>query len=135
MPGGSAAKPAVASISTKPMNKSNTGITVWITGLLFGLIAAAIHVLVPEQALTLLWVMITTMALGVWKREAPWRWILLIVPFIPAADLVHKILRPQQVSRAVIWFAILIVLPAIAGAYGGSYMRLMIDNVFHKKRE
>ena len=117
------------------MQKASTGTTVWIVGVLYGLLAAAIHVLVPEQGLTFLWVMLTTMILGSWKRESPWRWILLVVPFIPLADFVHKFLRPQQVSRATLFGAVLIVLAAIPGAYGGSYMRLMIENVFvHKNR-
>jgi hypothetical protein len=117
------------------MAQSKTGVAVWIIGVIFGLLAAAIHVLVPEQGLTFLWVMLTTMILGCWKREAPWRWMLLVVPCIPIADLVHKILRPQQVSRAAMWGAVLMILPSVAGAYGGSYMRLMIDNVFLKKNE
>ncbi len=97
--------------------------------------AAAVHRLVPEQGLTFLWVMLSTMILGTWKRESPWRWILLVVPFIPIADTIHKILRPQQVSRAVLWGSVLMLLPAVAGAFGGSYMRLMIDNIFLHKDE
>ncbi len=97
--------------------------------------AAAVHRLVPEQGLTFLWVMLSTMILGTWKRESPWRWILLVVPFIPIADTIHKILRPQQVSRAVLWGSVLMLLPAVAGAFGGSYMRLMIDNIFLHKAE
>jgi hypothetical protein len=105
----------------------------WIVGILFGLCAAAIHVYVPEQGLTFLWVMATTMILGLWKRERPWRWIIAVVPWVPIADIAHKILRPQQVSRAEVWGALLVGLAAVPGAFGGSYMRLMIENIFHKK--
>lgn len=115
------------------MPRERTGIVVWVVGVLFGLLAAAIHVLVPEQGLTFLWVMLTTMILGCWKREAPWRWIVLVVPFVPIADLVHLIVRPQQVSRASMWGSVLILLAAVPGAYGGAYMRLMIDNIFGKR--
>jgi hypothetical protein len=116
------------------MTESRTGVAVWIVGGIFGVLAAAIHVLVPEQGLTFLWVMLTTMILGCWKRESPWRWMLLVVPWILIADFLHKFLRPQQVSRAALWGAVLMVMPSIAGAYGGSYMRLMIDNGFGKDR-
>jgi len=115
------------------MPRERTGIAVWVVGVLFGLLAAAIHVLVPEQGLTFLWVMLTTMILGCWKREAPWRWIVLVVPFVPIADLVHLIVRPQQVSRASMWGSVLIFLAAVPGAYGGAYMRMMIDNIFGKR--
>ncbi len=114
------------------MAQEKAGVAVWIVGIVFGLLAAVIHVLVPEQGLTFLWVMMTTMILGCWKREAPWRWILLVVPFVPVADIAHKILRPQQVSRASMWGAVLIALVAVPGAYGGSYMRQMINNIFGK---
>ncbi len=115
--------------------ESRTGVAVWIVGLTFGALAAIVHVLVPEQGLTFLWVMLSTMILGCWKREAPWRWVLLVVPWIPLADAIHKILRPQQVSRAAMWGATLMFLPAIAGAFGGSYMRLMINNIFLHRDE
>lgn len=105
---------------------------VWVIGVLFGICAAALHLLIPEQGLTFLWVMASTMILGVWKRERPWRWIVLVVPFIPISDIVYKILRPAQVSRASMFGAMLTVLAAVPGAYGGSYMRLMIDNIFNK---
>ncbi len=106
---------------------------VWIVGVIFGLCAAAIHLLVPEQGLTFLWVMATTMVLGVWKRERPWRWILLIVPFVPIADFAYKFIRPAQVPRAALFGALLTCLAAVPGAIGGSLMRLMIDNIFPKK--
>jgi hypothetical protein len=112
-----------------------TGFAPWFVAILFGLCAAAIHLLVPEQGLTFLWVMITTMVLGVWKRDRPWRWIVLIVPFIPIADFVYKFIRPAQVSRAALWGAMLTFLAAVPGAYGGSYMRLMIDNIFAEKKQ
>jgi hypothetical protein len=105
----------------------------WIVGVIFGLCAAAIHLYVPEQGLTFLWVMATTMILGLWKRERPWRWIIAVVPWVPIADIVHKIQRPQQVSRAAVWGALLVGLAAVPGAFGGSYMRLMIQNIFQKK--
>ncbi len=108
---------------------------VWLVGILFGVCAAAIHLLVPEQGLTFLWVMATTMILALWKRDRPWRWIVLIVPFVPIGDLVHKFVRPAQVSRAALFGAILTSLAAIPGAYGGSYMRLMIENIFLKKEQ
>jgi hypothetical protein len=117
------------------MKSNKNEVLAWFVAIIFGLCAAAIHLLVPEQGLTFLWVMATTMILGVWKRDRPWRWIILIVPFIPIADFAHKFIRPAQVSRAALWGALLTFLAAIPGAYGGSYMRLMIDNIFLKKEQ
>ena len=115
--------------------KSPTGVAVWIVGVFLGLIAAAVHLIVPEQGLTFLWVMVSTMILGCWKRDAPWRWIVLVVPFIPIADGIHKFLRPMQVSRAAMWGSALAILAAIPGAFGGSYMRQMIENIFSHGKE
>jgi hypothetical protein len=106
----------------------------WLVGFVFGLIAAAIHLLLPEQGLTFLWVMIATMILGFWERQAPWRWVILVVPFIPIADFVHKFLQSEQETRASLWGALLMVLPAIAGSYGGSFMRLAMQNLFKKNQ-
>lgn len=117
------------------MKDSKTGIAVWIVGVIFGLIAAVVHLLVPEQGLTFLWVMLSTMILGFWKSRAPWRWLLLVVLFIPAADLSYKIWRPQQVSRAALWGAGLMVLAAIPGAFGGAFMRGVIGNIFNKQAQ
>ncbi len=108
---------------------------VWIVGAVFGVVAAAIHVYVPEQGLTFLWVMFATMVLGVWHRERPWRWILLVVPLVPIVDIVRKIEHPAQVSRANVWGALLVVLASVPGAYGGAYMRLMMENILGKKSE
>ena len=115
--------------------RARSGVAVWIVGTCFGVIAALAHLYVTEQGLTFLWVMLSTMILGCWKREAPWRWILLVVLFVLIADLIHKFLRPMQVSRASLWGAALSLLAAVPGAYGGSYMRLMIDNIFLHKEE
>ena len=117
------------------MSKPKTGVAVWIVGVMFGLLAAVIHLLLPEQGLTFLWVMLSTMILGVWKRDAPWRWMILVVTWVPLADIIHKVVRPQQVSRAALWGAGLLILASVPGAYGGSYGRLMIDNVFGKKSD
>lgn len=117
------------------MPREKTGVAVWLVGIVFGTLAAVIHVLLPEQGLTFLWVMMATMILGVWKPHAPWRWILLVVPFVPIADIAHKIARPQQVSRASLWGSMLIALAAVPGAYGGSYMRQMISNIFGTSKQ
>ena len=115
------------------MTKTRTDAAVWIVGVLFGVTAAAIHGLVPEQGLTFLWVMLATMILGLWKPEAPWRWMLIVVLFVPVADIAHKAVRPQQVSRAALWGAVLMILAAVPGAYGGSFMRRMIENIFPRR--
>ncbi|HEY3927727.1 MAG TPA: hypothetical protein VGL89_05100 [Candidatus Koribacter sp.] len=108
---------------------------VWIVGVLFGVIAAAIHVYVPEQGLTFLWVMFSTMVLGLWHRERPWRWIIAVVPLVPIVDIIRKVQHPAEVSRAAVIGALAAGLAAIPGAIGGAYMRLFIENVFDKKKE
>ncbi len=110
-----------------------TGFTAWVVATVFGVVAAVCHRMVPEQGLTLLWVMFSTMVLGCWKLHRPWRWTLLVGLFVPAEAVLHKISYPAQVARAAIYGSFLALLPALIGAYGGHFMRRMVQNVWPQK--
>ncbi len=117
----------------KEIETPHTSVTAWIAGTVSGVMAAICHRFVPEQGLTLLWVMFSTMVLGCWKPHRPWRWTLLVGLVVPAEAVFHKISCPAQVARAEVYGSFLALLPALVGAYGGSFMRRMVQNVWPQK--
>lgn len=113
--------------------QKESGIAVWIAGVVFGIVAALGYLFVPEPGLALLWAMFSTMVLGCWRPERPWRWTLLVGLIVPIGAVVHKIIRPEQVTRGLLYGSLLASVPAILGAYGGSFMRRTVETVFLKK--
>ena len=111
------------------MPRERTGVAVWIVGVsLRSRWPPRSIVIVPEQGLTFLWVMLshhdprvagsaTRRGVGSCSSFRSFR--------LPMSS--HKFVRPQQVSRASMWGSVLISLAAVPGAYGGSYMRQMIE--------
>ncbi len=107
---------------------SGRGVLFWSVGAILGAFTGFVQVAVGDSLLTALLALMFTMVLGVIRPDRPWRWTLLIAIFTPIAELVAWLadLRPY---RSQILGAFLTVLPAIVGAYGGHFMRLMINNI------
>ena len=100
---------------------------------IFGLFSGWVNQKVDDALLTALCVLAFTMILGVWKKDHPWRWMLLVWIGVPAVlAYYHWIVRWPH-DRGQVYGALLQVLAASAGANGGHYMRDMIDHVFLKK--
>jgi hypothetical protein len=53
--------------------------------------------------------------------------------FIPLTELAAYLIRTVKPSRAQIYGSFLAFLPGIAGAYGGSVMRRVMDNLRQDK--
>jgi hypothetical protein len=54
---------------------------------------------------------------------------MLVGVFIPLTELIAYLIRAVKPSRAQIYGSFLAFLPGIAGAYGGSVMRRVVDNL------
>ncbi len=102
---------------------------IWILGLLLGAASGYIHIRYPD--LSLLMVMAFTMLLGALRPRRPWRWVLLVASCLPLAELIAYFTR-EHFNRGLIYGAFMGFLPAIAGAFGGSFMRQMVNNLFAK---
>jgi hypothetical protein len=121
---------APASPNIKP---SRANPLIYALAVLFGLFSGWVNQKVDDALLTALCVLAFTMILGVWKKERPWRWMLLVWIGVPVVlAYYHWVVRWPH-DRGQVYGALLQVLAASAGANGGHYMRDMIDHVFLKK--
>jgi ABC-type multidrug transport system permease subunit len=94
-----------------------------------GIGAGWADVVVNDLLFTALLVLAACMVLGLVRRRWPWRWVLVVGVCIPLTELAaYKILTVKP-TRAQVYGSFLAFLPGIAGAYGGSIMRGVIDNL------
>jgi ABC-type multidrug transport system permease subunit len=86
-------------------------------------------VAVNDLLFTALLVLASCMVLGLARWRRPWRWVLAVGVFIPLTELAAYEIQTVKPSRAQVYGSFLAFLPGIAGAYGGSFMRGVIDNL------
>ena len=96
----------------------------------FGLLSGWVNQRVDDALLTSLCVLAFTMILGVWKKERPWHWLLLVWIGIPLTLAYYQFALRWPHTRGQVYAAFFQVLAASAGAHGGHFMRDMIDHVF-----
>jgi hypothetical protein len=86
-------------------------------------------VAVNDLLFTALLVLMACMLLGLLRPRWPWRWVVIVGTFIPLAELVAYMAFTVKPTRAQVYGSFLAALPGIAGAYGGSLMRGVLDNL------
>lgn len=86
-------------------------------------------VVIDDLLFTALLVLASCMLLGLLRPRWPWRWVLVVGAFIPLTEFAAYMIRTVKPTRAQIYGSFLAFLPGIAGAYGGSVMRGVIDNL------
>jgi len=111
---------------------ARTGPGIYVLALILGLFAGWVNQTVDDALLTALCVLGFSMLLGVWKKERPWRWVLLVWVGVPIVLAWYHFVVRWPHSRGQVYGAFLQVLAASAGSFGGHFMREMIDNVFRK---
>ena len=104
----------------------------YLVALACGAFAGWIDIKVGDLLFTALLVLAACMLLGVLWPQKPWRWVVLVGACVPAADLLAYLIMAQKPYRAQIYESLLAFLPGIAGAYGGSMMRAVMDNLMGK---
>jgi hypothetical protein len=103
--------------------------------LFYALAAAAgigtgfVDVAVNDLLFTALLVLAACMLLGLLRPRWPWRWVLVVAVFIPLSELSAYLIMTVKPTRGQVYGSFLTVLPGMAGAYGGSVMRSVIDNL------
>ncbi len=106
----------------------------YLLAVIFGILAAITHITIGDPLLTALVVLISTMILGFARPERPWRWTLIVGLLVPIVMLVANAIHYYKtLTRAGLAGSILIMLPGIAGAYGGSVGRRFIRVMFQGK--
>ncbi len=101
-----------------------------------GVLAGITHITVQDPLLTSLVVLISTMFLGFMRPEKPWRWLLIVGLLVPVVMLTANALHYYRtLTRAGLAGSILIMLPGVAGAYGGHFGRKFIGVMFQGKSD
>jgi ABC-type multidrug transport system permease subunit len=101
----------------------------YLLAALCGIGAGWADVAVDDLLFTALLVVLVCMLLGTLRPRRPWRWVLVVGIFIPLTELAAYVLLTVKPTRAQIYGSFLAFLPGVAGAYGGSLMRAVIDNL------
>ena len=86
-------------------------------------------VMMNDLLFTALLALMACMLLGLLRPRWPWRWVLVVVVFIPLSEFAAYMLTAIKPSRAQIYGSFLAALPGTAGAYGGAVMRRVIENL------
>ena len=86
-------------------------------------------VVIDDLLFTALLVVSCCMVLGLLRPRWPWRWVASVGAFVPLTELFAYLIQSVKPSRAQIYGSFLAFLPGIAGAYGGSLMRRVVDNL------
>ncbi len=86
-------------------------------------------VAVNDLLFTALLVLMACMLLGLLRPRWPWRWVVVVAMFIPLTELAAYLILTVKPTRAQVYGSFLAALPGIAGAYGGSFMRGVLDNL------
>jgi ABC-type multidrug transport system permease subunit len=84
---------------------------------------------IDDLLFTALLVLAACMLLGLLRPVRPWRWVVAVGVFIPVTELVAYLVSTVKPTRAQIYGSFLDSLPGIAGAYGGSVMRGVINHL------
>jgi len=86
-------------------------------------------VVVNDLLFTALLVLASCMLLGILRPRWPWRWVLAVGMFIPLTEFGAYFVQTVKPSRGQVYGSFLAFLPGIAGAYGGSLLRGVVDNL------
>jgi len=96
---------------------------------LCGIGAGWADVAINDLLFTALLVLAACILLGLLRPRWPWRWVVMVGVFIPLTELAAYEILTVKPTRAQIYGSFLAFLPGIAGAYGGSFMRDVVDNL------
>lgn len=118
-------------MSDSPTSKRDT--VFYILAALLGILAGWVDVKVGDLLFTALLVLASCMLLGALRPQRPWRWVLVIGIFVPVVELLAYVIMTQRPYRAQIYESFLAFLPGLAGAYGGSILRGVINNLLENK--
>jgi ABC-type multidrug transport system permease subunit len=100
----------------------------WLA-ILFGIGTGYADVALDDLLVTALLVLASCMLLGLLRPLWPWRWIVIVGICIPLTELAAYLMGTIKPTRAQTYGSFLTFLPGVAGAYGGSFMRKLLDHL------
>jgi ABC-type multidrug transport system permease subunit len=105
----------------------------YVLAALAGMATGWVDVTVNDLLFTALLVLMSCMGLAMLRPRWPWRWVIAVVIFIPLTEFVAFRFMNLKPTRGQVYGSFLTALPGIAGAYGGSVVRTVIDNLSQKQ--
>lgn len=103
----------------------------YLIAILCGTLAGVAHIGIEDPMITALIVLASTMFLGYMRPGRPWVWTLLVGIMVPAAMIAARMMgRYASFTRAGLYGSVLLILPGIAGAYGGFFGKKFMTEVF-----
>jgi len=115
------------------MGSGNRGdTTIYALGAFLGIGAGVLDVKAGDLLLTALFVLASTMLLGALRPERPWRWILVVGVLVPIMQLLAYLFLTEKPYPAQLYESCLGFLTGIAGAYGGSILRRLLNELMSK---
>lgn len=102
---------------------------VYAIAALAGIATGAADIFVDDLLFTALIALASCMVLGMLRPVRPWRWVVAMAVFIPLTELAGHLAGIAQPTRAQIYGCFLAALPGVAGAYGGSVVRAVVENL------
>jgi ABC-type multidrug transport system permease subunit len=114
-----------------PEQVSSAGRDEWfyLLAALCGIGTGWADVAINDLLFTALLVLSAGMLLGTLRPRWPWRWVVMVGVCIPLTELAAYVILTVKPTRAQVYGSFLAFLPGIAGAYGGSIMRGVMDNL------
>jgi len=117
-------------MTTEPASpRARSDVPLYALAALAGIGTGWADVAVNDLLLTALLVLSACMLLGLLRPRWPWRWVIVVGIFIPVTELAAYLVLSVKPTRAQVYGSFLAALPGIAGAYGGSFMRGVFDNL------
>ena len=102
---------------------------------LLGIGAGILEVTVGDILATALFVLVSTLILGLLRPRNAWRWIVVVGLFVPMARVAAYLILGQKPYRAQIWASGLGFVTGIAGSYAGAMLRLGVDELFRRRND
>ncbi len=116
-----------------PQRKSGGDAFYYLLAVLAGVLAGWLDIKVGDLLLTATVVLAANMLLGFLSPRSPWRWVILVGVFVPVVEWLAYYFLLEKPTRAQVYESFLAFVPGIAGAFGGSVARGVVDNLFGKK--
>jgi hypothetical protein len=123
---------STASGGILPQGKSGSDSFYYLLAALCGALAGWVDIKVGDLLFTAMIVLAACMLLGFVRPRKPWRWVVMVGAFVPAAQFLAHCFLSQKRERAQIYESFLSFMPGIAGAFGGALGRGVVDNLFKK---
>jgi ABC-type multidrug transport system permease subunit len=100
---------------------------IYVLALLLGVGTGSVDIAADDLLLTALAMTAACMFLGLLRPRWPWRWVMVVGVAVPLTELASFLLRTIKPSQAQIYGSFLAFLPGVAGAYGGAFLRRVVE--------